>query len=43
MAITTRQEFVGDAEIRKPEGALPKGSRRVNRPTAPVEEKKKKR
>jgi hypothetical protein len=43
MAITTGQEFVEDVEIQKPQGAHPKHSRRVNRPTAPVEEKKKKR
>jgi hypothetical protein len=43
MAITTGQGFVEDVEIRKPEGARPKHSRRVNRPTAPIEEKKKKR
>jgi hypothetical protein len=43
MAITTGQEFGGEVEIQKPEGARPKRSRRVNRPTAPVEEKKKKR
>jgi hypothetical protein len=43
MAITTGQEFGEEVEIRKPEGARPKRSRRVNRLTAPVEEKKKKR
>jgi hypothetical protein len=43
MAITTGQEFGEEVEIRKPNGARPKRSRRVNRPTAPVEEKKKKR
>jgi hypothetical protein len=43
MAITTGQEFGEEVEIRKPEGARPKRSRRVNRPTAPVEEKKKMR
>jgi hypothetical protein len=43
MAITTGQEFGEEVEIRKPEGARPKCSRRVNRPTTPVEEKKKKR
>jgi hypothetical protein len=43
MAIATRQEFVEDVEIQKPEGARQKRSRRVNRPTAPVEEEKKKR
>jgi hypothetical protein len=43
MAIMTGQEFGEDVEIRKPEGAHPKRSRRVNRPAAPIEEKKKKR
>jgi hypothetical protein len=43
MAITTGQEFGKEVEIRKPEGARPKRSRRENRPAAPVEEKKKKR
>jgi hypothetical protein len=43
MAITTGQEFGEEVEIRKPEGAHPKRSRRVNRPTAPIDEKKKKR
>ena len=43
MAITIGQEFGEEVEIRKPEGARPKRSRRVNHPTAPVEEKKKKR
>jgi hypothetical protein len=43
MAITTGQEFGKDVEIRKPEGARSKCSRRVNRPAAPVEEKKKNR
>jgi hypothetical protein len=43
MAITTGQEFIGDVEIRKLEDVYPKRSRRVNHPTAPVEEKKKKR
>jgi hypothetical protein len=43
MAITTGQELGEEVEIRKPEGARPKRSCRVNRPTAPVEEKKKKR
>jgi hypothetical protein len=43
MAITTGQEFGEEAEIRRPEGARPKRSHWVNRPTAPVEEKKKKR
>jgi hypothetical protein len=40
MAITTRQEFGKDLEIQKPKGAHPKCSRRVSRPAAPVEEKK---
>ena len=39
----TGQVFGKDVEIRKPEGARPKRSRRVNRLAAPVEEKKKKR
>jgi hypothetical protein len=43
MAITTGQEFGEEVEIRKPEGAHPKRSHRVNRPTALVEEKMKKR
>jgi hypothetical protein len=43
MAITTGQEFGEEVEIWKPEGACPKRSRQVNRPTAPVEEKKKRR
>jgi hypothetical protein len=43
MAIMTGQEFSEEAEIRKPEGARPKRSHRVNHPTAPVEEKKKRR
>jgi hypothetical protein len=43
MAITTGQEFGEEVEIWKPERAHPKCSRRVNRPTAPIEEKKKKR
>jgi hypothetical protein len=42
MAITTGKGFGEDVEIQKPEGACPKRSRRVNRPAAPVEEKKKK-
>ena len=42
MAIATGQEFGEDVEIQKPEGARQKRSRRVNRPAAPVEEKKKK-
>jgi hypothetical protein len=43
MAITARQEFGEEVEIRKPEGVCQKRSRRVNRLTAPVEEKKKRR
>jgi hypothetical protein len=43
MAITTRQEFGEEVETRKPEGACPKRPRRVNRLTAPIEEKRKKR
>jgi hypothetical protein len=43
MAITSGQEFEEEVEIRKPEGGRPKRSRRVNRPTAPVEEEEKKR
>jgi hypothetical protein len=43
MGITARQELGEEVETRKPEGAHPKHSRRVSRPTAPVEEKKKKR
>ena len=43
MAITTGQEFGEDVKIHKPEGARPKRSCRVNRPTTPIEEKKKKR
>jgi hypothetical protein len=42
MAITTGQEFE-EVEIRKPEGAHPKRSRRAKHPTAPVGEKKKRR
>ena len=41
--IVTRQEFGEDEEIQTPEGARRKRSRRVNHPTAPVEEKRKKR
>ena len=40
MAITVGQELGEEVETRKPEGARPKRSRRVSRPTAPVEEKK---
>jgi hypothetical protein len=43
MAITTGQELGEEVETRKPEGARPKRPRRVNHPTAPVEEKRKKR
>jgi hypothetical protein len=43
MAVATGKEFGEDVEIQKPEGAHQKHSRRVNRPAAPVEEKKKKR
>jgi hypothetical protein len=40
MAIMTGQGFGEDVEIQKPEGAHPKRSRRVNRPAAPIEEKR---
>jgi hypothetical protein len=43
MAITTGQDFGGEMEIQKLEGARPKRSRRVNRLAAPVEEKKRKK
>jgi hypothetical protein len=43
LAITAGQELGEAVETRKPEGARPKRARRVSRPTAPVEEKKKKR
>jgi hypothetical protein len=43
LAITAGQELAEAVETRKPEGARPKRARRVSRPTAPVEEKKKKR
>jgi hypothetical protein len=43
MAIVTGQEFGEDEEIQKPESAHRKCSRRVNHPTAPVMEEKKKR
>jgi hypothetical protein len=43
MAITAGQEPGEEVETQKPEGARPKCSRRVSRPTAPVEEKWKKR
>jgi hypothetical protein len=42
MAVATGQEFSEDEEIQKPEGARRKHSRRVNHPSAPVEETKKK-
>jgi hypothetical protein len=41
LAVATRQEFGEDVEIQKPKGARQKRSRRVNRPAAPVEKKKK--
>jgi hypothetical protein len=43
MVVATGQEFGKDVEIQKPKGARQKRSRRVNRPAALVEEKKKKR
>jgi hypothetical protein len=43
MAITAGQELGEEVETRKPEGARPKHPCRVSRPTAPVEEKRKKR
>jgi hypothetical protein len=43
MAIMAGQEHGKVVETRKPEGARPKRRRHVSRPTAPVEEKKKKR
>jgi hypothetical protein len=43
MAITARHELDKALETRKPEGACPKRPRPVSRPTAPVEEKKKKK
>jgi hypothetical protein len=43
MAVAAGQEFGKGVEIQKPECARLKRSRRVNRPTAPIEEKKKKR
>jgi hypothetical protein len=43
MAITTGQEFGEEVETQKPEGACPKRPHRVNLPTAPIEEKRKKR
>jgi hypothetical protein len=43
MAITDGQELGEVVKSRKPEGARPKRPCRVSRPTAPVEEKRKKR
>jgi hypothetical protein len=43
MAITTEPEFGEEVETRRPEGARPKRPRRVNCPTAPIEEKTMKR
>jgi hypothetical protein len=43
MAITAGQELDKALETRKPEGARPKRPRLVSRPTAPAEEKKKRR
>jgi hypothetical protein len=43
MAITVGQEPSEEVETRKPKGAHPKHSCRVSCPTAPVEEKRKKR
>jgi hypothetical protein len=43
MAITTGQELGEAVETRKPDGARPKRTHRVSRPTAPVEKKRKKR
>jgi hypothetical protein len=43
MAITTGQELGEEVETHKPEGARPKHPRRVSHPTAPIEEKRKKR
>jgi hypothetical protein len=43
MAITAGQELGEAVETRKPDGARPKRTHRVSRPTAPVEEKRKKR
>jgi hypothetical protein len=43
MAITIGQELGEYVGTRKPEGARPKCTRRVSHPTAPVEEKRKKR
>ena len=43
MAVTVIPELDKTVDIRKPEGIRPKRPRQVSRPTAPVEEKKKKR
>jgi hypothetical protein len=43
MAIMARQELDKAVETQKPEGARPKRPRQVSRPTAPIEEKKKKK
>jgi hypothetical protein len=43
MAITDGQELVGMERIRKPEEVCPKRPCRVSQPTAPIEEKRKKR
>ena len=43
LAITAGQELVEAVKTRKRQGACPKRARRVSRPTAPVEEKKKRR
>jgi hypothetical protein len=43
MAITAGQELGEEVETRRPEGACPKRPRRVSHPTAPIEEKRKKR
>jgi hypothetical protein len=43
MAVTVGQELNKIVDTRKPEGTCPKHPRQVSRPTAPVEEKKKKR
>jgi hypothetical protein len=43
MAVTVGQEVNKTVDIRKPEGTHPKRPRQVSHPTAPVEEKKKKK
>jgi hypothetical protein len=43
MAIMVGQELNKIVDTRKPKGTRPKRPRQVNRPTAPVEEKKKKK